>query len=586
MSLKSLLHLSSEKSKNVKVEVDKEKIRKHLSDYQNIIAYWRWYPDKFVDYLCSLNPDNSFKFYFFQRLYLRIVMRYKTVYATFSRGFSKSFLAVLCLMIKATLYPGAQLATVADGKAQSAQILSSKMQEICKLIPAFANEIVWDTRGKIAQTSQTKDSVVYSFKNGSTIENAPMTETTRGRRYQGLLVEECAKVDQDKLTEIIMPTLVISRKINGQSDPNEVLNQSAVFVTSAGYKDTYAYEKLITTLCEMVGKPEDAFVLGGDWRIPVVEGLQPANFIQSQQMDNSMDEAGFEREYESIWAGNIEGAFFDSNLFDKYRVLQIAETKFNKGIAANGYYILGIDVGRIGCSTEVVVIKVTPWGKDKLKKQIVNIFTFEEEHFGLQALKIKRLFNYYKCNMAVVDGNGLGTGLIDQLVMDQEDPDTGELLANWGVYNDDDNLYKKFKTDDTIKNALYIMKANQGLNSEMYAYCQSELRSGHILFLIDENVAKNKLMSQAQGAKMSAAQRADYLRPYVETSILKSQMANLIQENEGANIILKQSSRKILKDKFSALIYGLYWCMLQEKKMAKRKSFNVKDFMLYTPSKR
>ena len=62
-------------------------------------------------------------------------------------------------------------------------------------------------------------------------------------------------------------------------------------------------------------------------------------------------------------------------------------------------------------------------------------------------------------------------------------------------------------------------------------------------------------------------------------------MANLIQENEGANIILKQSSRKILKDKFSALIYGLYWCMLQEKKMAKRKSFNVKDFMLYTPSK-
>lgn len=116
MSLKSLLHLSSEKSKNLKVEVDKEKIRKHLSDYQNIIAYWRWYPDKFVDYLCSLNPDNSFKFYFFQRLYLRIVMRYKTVYATFSRGFSKSFLAVLCLMIKATLYPGAQLATVADGK--------------------------------------------------------------------------------------------------------------------------------------------------------------------------------------------------------------------------------------------------------------------------------------------------------------------------------------------------------------------------------------------------------------------------------------------------------------------------------------
>ena len=300
MSLKDLLHTSAERSKTKKLEIDKEKIKDSLEDYQRLISYWRRYPDKFIDYLCSLNPDNRFKFYFFQRLYLRVVMRYRTVYATFSRGFSKSFLAVLSLMIKAVLYPGAYLATVADGKGQSADILSSKVQEICKLIPALANEIVWDTRGKIAQTSQTKDKVVYSFKNGSQIENIPMTESTRGRRFQSLLVEECAKIDQDKLTEIIMPTLVISRQVNGQVDPNEVLNQSAVFVTSAGYKDTYAYEKLITTLCEMVGKPKDAFVLGGDWRIPVVEGLQPANFIQSQQMDNSMDEAGFEREYESI----------------------------------------------------------------------------------------------------------------------------------------------------------------------------------------------------------------------------------------------------------------------------------------------
>ena len=128
-----------------------------------------------------------------------------------------------------------------------------------------------------------------------------MTEGTRGQRFQSILVEECAKVDQEKLTEIIMPTLVISRKINGESDPNEVLNQSAIFVTSAGYKGTYAYEKLIDTLCHAVaGKPNEAFIFGGDWKIPVVEGLQPANFIQAQENDNSMDEAGFDREYKKL----------------------------------------------------------------------------------------------------------------------------------------------------------------------------------------------------------------------------------------------------------------------------------------------
>nr|DAF55156.1 MAG TPA: large terminase [Siphoviridae sp. ctZHD14] len=300
MALKDLLTVASGK-RHKKVEVDKEKIKEHLPDYQRLIDYWRKYPDKFIDYLCSLNPDNTFRFYFIQRLVLRLFMRYRTVYAVFSRGFSKSFLAVLVLMIKAILYPGSKLATVAGGKSQSASILSSKMLEICQLIPAIANEIVWDTRGKIAQTTQSKDQVTYAFKNGSQLSNAAMTEGTRGQRFQSILVEESAKVDQEKLTEIIMPTLVISRQINGEVDLNEVLNQSAIFVTSAGYKGTYAYEKLIDTLCHSVaGKDNEAFILGGDWKIPVVEGLQPANFIQAQENDNSMDEAGFDREYKKL----------------------------------------------------------------------------------------------------------------------------------------------------------------------------------------------------------------------------------------------------------------------------------------------
>ena len=43
------------------------------------------------------------------------------------------------------------------------------------------------------------------------------------------------------------------------------------------------------------------------------------------------------------------------------------------------------------------------------KKKVVNIFSFNEEHFGLQALQLKRLFNLYKCRVAVIDGNGLTT---------------------------------------------------------------------------------------------------------------------------------------------------------------------------------
>lgn len=317
----------------------------------------------------------------------------------------------------------------------------------------------------------------------------------------------------------------------------------------------------------------------------MVEGLQPANFIQAQEMDNSMDAAGFDREYNSIWAGSIEGAFFNPNKFDQHRVLNIAETKFNKGIPTKGFYMMGVDVGRLGDMTECIVLKCTPYPDGTYRKQVVNIFTLEAEHFERQAIFIKRIFRDFKCNICVLDGNGNGIGLVDFLVIDQIDPDTDEILPNWGVYNDEKKKYRNFQTEITIHNALYIMKASAPINSELYSYCQSNLNNGRLLFLIDESVAKNKLMAMAQGKKMSQPQRAEYLRPYVETSILKSQMMNMIQDNEGANIILRQSSRKIGKDKFSALIYALSWCKMLEEKRGKRGSRNMSDFMFFSPRK-
>lgn len=284
----------------------------------------------------------------------------------------------------------------------------------------------------------------------------------------------------------------------------------------------------------------------------------------------------------SKWAGAASGVFFNPNKFDRSRTLNLAETKFNKGLAAKGYYVMGVDVGRTGDLTEAVIIKVTPAPTGVPVKQIVNIFTLEAEHFEKQAIQLKRLFNAFKCEICVLDGNGLGIGLVDELVKDQIDPDTNELLANWGVQNDDDRRYKEWQTEDTIHNALYIMKANVPINSELYAYCQNQLNNGKLRFLIDEAAAKNKLLGQVQGQKMTAAQRADYLRPYVETSILKSQMLNLIQENEGANIILKKSANKIKKDKFSALIYGLSWCMQKERRNKKRGGRDLSKLMLFT----
>lgn len=466
-------------------------------------------------------------------------------------------------------------------KEQSAQIVQGKVMEICKLIPALEHEIIWDTRGTKARTSQTKDSVIYTFKSGSTLENVAASEKTRGRRFQSGLLEECVSLDQTILNEVLIPTMNVSRMINGEIDPEEPLNKSQIFITSAGYKNSFAYDKQIQFLCQMVAKPQESFIMGGSWRVPVIEGLLDKDFVSTLRMDGTFNEASFDREYESSWVGDIESAFFESAIFDKYRQLNLPEYRASGRASKSAYYVMGVDVGRKGCTTEVAIIKVTPTPHGGWCKQLVNMYTFDEEHFGFQTIKLKRLFQQYKCRCAVIDANGLGAGLVDFLTMDTTDPDSGEILYNWGVVNDEDNTYRNMRTADTIYNAMYIMKANQNLNSEMYSYCQSQLRNGKMRFLIDENIAKNKLLQTEKGKKMKPEQRAEYLMPYTQTSILKDQMANLVDEGGGANIILKQNNRKIKKDKFSALIYGLYYCKLEEDKRGRRKSRDLSKLMLF-----
>nr|DAF75380.1 MAG TPA: terminase large subunit [Caudoviricetes sp.] len=45
---------------------------------------------------------------------------------------------------------------------------------------------------------------------------------------------------------------------------------------------------------------------------------------------------------------------------------------------------------------------------------------------------------------------------------------------------------------------------------------------------------------------------------------------------------MKQSSRGIKKDKFSAFEYGMYYIKLEEEKRRKHKASRITDFMFFT----
>lgn len=577
MALQDLMNLSLSKETK-KQGLSEERIRAVLPIIREYISFWREYPDIFVEFLCGDNPEN-FSLFFYQRVFLRAAMRHRYMYATFPRAYSKSFLSVLVLMLRCILYPGSHLFVTTGGKEQAAGIAKEKADELCKLIPGLRNELDW-TRGK---TKTSKENIELIFKNGSRLDIMAARQSSRGKRATGGLMEECILIDQTLLNEVIIPTMNVDRRLSdGSRREEETVNKSQIYVTTAGWKNSFAYEKLIQLLIQQIIEPTEAFVMGGSWRIPVMEKLLKKSFIEELKMDGTYNDSSFAREYESEWSGDAENAYFSADKFDRHRVLLQPEYEYSGRSTKSAYYVLGVDVGRKGCTTEVCVFKVTPQAQGPALKTLVNLYSWDEEHFESQAINIKRLYYKYKARRIAIDANGLGIGLVDYMVKSQIDPETGEYLPDFGVENDDEGFYKKFKTVETETDAMYLIKANAPINTEAHTYVQTQLASGKIKFLIDENQAKVKLMSTKVGQGMDADKRAEYLRPFTLTTILREQMLNLVEENEGVNIILKQSSRTIKKDKFSAFEYGLYYIKQEEDRSKRHKKRNISEMMFFT----
>ena len=114
MSLQKLLEASEKRGVVSQYESMAARIDNNFENARKLIAFFRQYPDLFVDFIKG--PECPFKFLFYQRIFLRVIMRHRYVYATFPRAYSKSFLSMMAQMIRCILYPNAHLFTTTGSK--------------------------------------------------------------------------------------------------------------------------------------------------------------------------------------------------------------------------------------------------------------------------------------------------------------------------------------------------------------------------------------------------------------------------------------------------------------------------------------
>lgn len=553
-----------------RVEVTEGRIMRNYEGLKESISFFRSYPDIFLEQFAD--PNEKFSFYFYQRVFLRAAMRHRYVYATFPRAYSKSFLAIMVLYSRCMLYPNSKLFIVSGGKEQSAKIAKEKLDEIWKFFPALKNELIWEKGPQ--GTKIQNDYINLRFKNGSYLDIVAAQQSSRGGRRTSGLIEESAQVDGEILSDVIIPMMNVSRRAAfGSEDPNDITNKSQIYVTTAGDKGTFPYDKLVQFYLWSLVRPDEAICFGGTWRVPVAYGLLDKDFVQDLKDDGTFSELTFAREYNSIWGGAREESFFSSERFDQARVLEEALWEAPRNPKKGEKIILGYDVGRTMDQSSCIVMRVSPVpGGGSPMKDIVNMHNFDNMHFEEQAIEIKRLFLQYGADKLVIDGNGLGIGLIDFMTISNTHAETGEVFPPFGVDPETDpkGTYRgKYDMPNGIDKALYIIKATDSNNSSMYTYTSAQLESGKLRFLIDDQLKSAKLKRGVHWSTWDEQRRVRELIPFKLTRILKEEMMNLTKAGTGANIKLVKMSSGMKKDMFSALGYALMYARTLETKSRK-----------------
>lgn len=564
-----------ERNDEEKVVITPDYINEHQKEMEDMVTLFTLYPDYLIDVITP--HDSYFKLFFYQRVFLRVCMRYQIVSGTFPRAYSKSFLDFIANIIRSIMLPGSKGFTCADTKKQAAQIIEEKTNEIFRLFPFFVNELnISDVdRAKKKYGNFGSDYAEITFKNGSHMDIVSTTNAARGgRRHWGTL-EEFALMNGDEVNEIIIPLMNVDRRtVSGLINPTEP-HAAQTMVTTAGYRGTYAHDRTLETLVDMAIEPGKAFCFGGDFRIPVMHGLLSADKVKEKLKNSSYKLESFLREYMSVWSGGSEDSYYSYELISQCRKLVRPEFKPETNFK-DGFYIMAVDVARFeGDQTVALIFKVYTVG-ERYKIHLVNIKLMNSTHFKNQAIYIKQMDNLFDFKAIVIDINGNGAGLADYLIDEQSE--NGEYYQPYGFLNK--NKYSNTEKRFSVKK-LYGIEANRQFNSECFTNAHLVLSLKRVSLLINERQARRYFGKYKSWNKLNPVKQANKLIPYAQTTKLQDQLSNLKANlDNNSSIVLTMIKKSTRKDLVSAFIYGLYYIneVEEEEKRSRNRKYNKGQF--------
>lgn len=522
-----------------------------LSRWEELIAYFRWYPDIFLSWITPTEVDEEtgetrklgIELGADQRLLLRTMCRFPYNFEVLSRGYGKTTFELLALYIMAILYPSTTYSMSAQTLQTSAGFFSDKHADIMRFYPMLEKEL----DGKVRITD---NAVEICFKNGSVITNVTNSGNAKGLRRNGITFEEAALMNFNNYrdnTEPLTSEPYKSQRYQSVHDPYMVNKQN--FVTTAYYKNE-AFEFCRQMVLDTIDC-KGAFVYGASYKLPAKFGRGRS----IEEVESLIDKVGqlmFNFNYGSRWAINNGSCIVNIDLLKSLQTLSQPEMKPVK----DGEYYISIDVARSSKESNnasaIVVLKVLRDTKQKVREiHAVNVIKLPNGmNFKEQSIICKKLVKLYNAQVLVVDVNGLGVGLLDQLE-DEDYLEDGTMLEALDTINHDIRSNYSY-----AKKIIYGIQAQKN-NSEMIV---------NFIKCVETKVLR--LLEHFDVNKALDIPDEDYLvsdvLPFLRTENLIAEVQNLtVEQIPSTNKLKINQLVRADKDIYSALLYGL-WVIMSE----------------------
>jgi hypothetical protein len=111
--------------------------------------------------------------------------------------------------------------------------------------------------------------------------------------------------------------------------------------------------------------------------------------------------------------------------------------------------------------------------------------------------------------------------------------------------------------------------------SDMHNNFMAVISNHDLKLLVSDSIIKEKTKEK------DYEKLGEQLVPHVETSLFVDEVMNLIYVAEGNRTKVKQVSKSMDKDRYSAVSYGLWYIYLEEKKNQERKRESVGDIQQF-----